>query len=75
MATRNLNYDRFRNDPEWIKVKRVSKIDGPIVWKQESFYAKRGIFQKLLNLLDEWSESHENTSHRYPPEYRIVRME
>ncbi|WP_307447761.1 NIPSNAP family protein [Paenibacillus sp. V4I3] len=37
MEMRNLNYDRFRNDPEWIEVKRISELDGPLVNKQERF--------------------------------------
>ncbi|ACT01762.1 NIPSNAP family protein [Paenibacillus sp. JDR-2] len=40
MDQRNLNYDRFRNDPEWIEVKRVSELDGPLVKKQESIFMK-----------------------------------
>ncbi|WP_243711708.1 MULTISPECIES: NIPSNAP family protein [unclassified Paenibacillus] len=40
MEQRNLNYDRFRNDPEWIEVKRVSELDGPLVKKQESIFMK-----------------------------------
>jgi hypothetical protein len=40
MEMRNLNYDRFRNDPEWIEVKRISELDGPLVNKQESIFMK-----------------------------------
>lgn len=40
MEMRNLNYDRFRNDPEWMEVKRVSELDGALVNKQESIFMK-----------------------------------
>lgn len=40
MEMRNLNYDRFRSDPEWIEIKRVSELDGPLVNKQESIFMK-----------------------------------
>ncbi|SFD76357.1 NIPSNAP protein [Paenibacillus catalpae] len=40
MELRNLNYDRFRNDPEWIELRRVTELDGPLVAKQESIYMK-----------------------------------
>ncbi|MDR6880006.1 NIPSNAP family protein [Bacillus sp. 3255] len=40
METRNLHYDRFRNDPEWLEVRWLSELDGPLVKKQESIYMK-----------------------------------
>ena len=44
MEMRNLNYDRFRNDPEWIELKRISELDGPLVNKQESIFMKNVSF-------------------------------
>jgi uncharacterized protein YaaR (DUF327 family) len=44
MKMRNLNYDRFRNDPEWIELKRITEIDGPLVNKQESIFMKNVSF-------------------------------
>jgi hypothetical protein len=44
MELRNLNYDRFRNDPEWIEVKRISELDGTLVHKQESIFMKNMSF-------------------------------
>lgn len=41
METRNKNFESFVNDPEWIEVKRLSELDGPIVEKIESFYMNR----------------------------------
>jgi hypothetical protein len=38
MKMRNLNYDRFRYDPEWIELKRISELDGPLLNKQESIF-------------------------------------
>ncbi|MFD2614437.1 NIPSNAP family protein [Paenibacillus gansuensis] len=46
MEARNLNYDRFRNDPEWIEVRRLSELDGPLVQKQESIFMKNVPFFK-----------------------------
>ncbi|NQX58186.1 NIPSNAP family protein [Paenibacillus qinlingensis] len=40
METRNQNYERFRNDPEWIEVKRISEMDGPYLNNQESIFMK-----------------------------------
>ncbi|OBZ17688.1 NIPSNAP family protein [Bacillus sp. FJAT-26390] len=47
METRNLNYNRFRNDPEWMEVKRISELDGPLVNKQESIFMKIQRFSKI----------------------------
>ncbi|MGO4546402.1 NIPSNAP family protein [Paenibacillus sp. 2TAB23] len=44
MEMRNLNYDRFRSDPEWIEVRRISELDGPLVLKQESVFMKNTDF-------------------------------
>ncbi|MDR6550055.1 NIPSNAP family protein [Paenibacillus qinlingensis] len=44
MEMRNLNYERFRNDPEWIEVRRVSELDGPLLSKQESIFMKNVAF-------------------------------
>ncbi|KRF13401.1 NIPSNAP family protein [Paenibacillus sp. Soil787] len=44
MEMRNLNYEHFRNDPEWIEVKRISELDGPLVKKQESIFMKNASF-------------------------------
>ncbi|MFF2479703.1 NIPSNAP family protein [Paenibacillus sp. NPDC058071] len=46
MEMRNLNYDRFRNDPVWIEVKRVSELDGALIEKQESIFMKDVSFFK-----------------------------
>jgi hypothetical protein len=40
MEMRNLNYERFRQDPEWIELKRVTELNGPLVSKQESIFMK-----------------------------------
>ncbi|REE67612.1 NIPSNAP protein [Paenibacillus taihuensis] len=40
MSIRNMNYERFRSDPEWIAVKSASEVDGPLVKKQESYFMK-----------------------------------
>jgi len=44
MEMRNLNYNRFRNDPVWIEVKRISELDGPLVNKQESIFMEDTAF-------------------------------
>lgn len=44
MNARNLNYEQFRSDPEWIAVKQASEIDGPLVKKQESFFMQDAAF-------------------------------
>ncbi|RED58600.1 NIPSNAP family protein [Cohnella lupini] len=44
MEMRNLNYERFRNDPEWIETKRITELDGPLVNKQESIFMKNTTF-------------------------------
>ncbi|NBD23724.1 NIPSNAP family protein [Paenibacillus glycinis] len=44
MDARNLNYERFRADPEWLEVRRVSEQDGPLVDKQESVFMKNAPF-------------------------------
>ncbi|WP_219834210.1 NIPSNAP family protein [Paenibacillus sp. R14(2021)] len=49
MDARNLNYERFRADPEWIEVKRVSEQGGPIVKKQESIFMKNAAFFQASN--------------------------
>jgi hypothetical protein len=44
LEMRNLNYDRFRNDPEWIELRRITEVDGPLVNKQESIFMKNVAF-------------------------------
>lgn len=44
MEMRNLNYNRFRNDPVWIELKRMTELDGPLVNKQESIFMKNVSF-------------------------------
>ncbi len=44
MDARNLNYDRFRSDPEWLAIKQVSELDGPLVAKLESLFMKNAAF-------------------------------
>lgn len=39
--TRDANFEKFRNDPEWIEVKRLSELDGNIVEKVDSYFMKR----------------------------------
>ncbi|WP_339322455.1 hypothetical protein [Paenibacillus sp. FSL W8-0194] len=41
---RNLNYDRFRNDPEWLEIRRISELEGPLVEKLESLFMKNATF-------------------------------
>ncbi|AZN41268.1 NIPSNAP family protein [Paenibacillus albus] len=38
LELRNENYERFRSDPEWIELRRVTEQNGPLVLKQESFF-------------------------------------
>ncbi|MCM3628340.1 NIPSNAP family protein [Paenibacillus glycanilyticus] len=40
MQQRNLNYGRFRDDPEWMELRRVTELNGALVLKQESIYMK-----------------------------------
>ncbi|CAG7608503.1 hypothetical protein PAESOLCIP111_01070 [Paenibacillus solanacearum] len=44
MEMRNLNYERFCNDPEWVEIKRLTELDGPLVIKQESIFMKNVSF-------------------------------
>lgn len=44
MESRNMNYERFRNDPEWIEVKRISELDGPLLRDQESIFMQNVAF-------------------------------
>lgn len=44
MEMRNLNYDRFRNDPEWLELKRITELNGALVKKQESIFMKNVSF-------------------------------
>ncbi|QHW34120.1 NIPSNAP family protein [Paenibacillus rhizovicinus] len=37
---RNLNYERFRNDPEWLALKQVTEENGPLVQAQVSYFMK-----------------------------------
>jgi hypothetical protein len=39
--TRNKNFDAFANDPEWLNVKKLSELDGPIVEKIEVSFMNR----------------------------------
>lgn len=41
MESRNLNFDAFKNDPDWIEAKRLSELSGPIVEKVESTFMNR----------------------------------
>ncbi|MZQ81040.1 NIPSNAP family protein [Paenibacillus sp. 5J-6] len=40
LEMRNFNYDRFHNDPEWIEIKRITELDGPLASKIEGFLMK-----------------------------------
>ncbi|SDX50066.1 NIPSNAP family protein [Paenibacillus sp. CF384] len=40
MEQRNINYEQFRNDPEWLELRSVTEADGALVAKQESIYMK-----------------------------------
>ncbi|WP_301169715.1 NIPSNAP family protein [Brevibacillus nitrificans] len=44
LEIRNQNYDRFRNDPEWMEIRRVTEMEGPLVAKQESIFLKNASF-------------------------------
>ncbi|QGQ99134.1 NIPSNAP family protein [Paenibacillus psychroresistens] len=46
LEMRNLNYERFRNDPEWIELRRITELEGPLVNKQESIFMKDVAFFK-----------------------------
>ncbi|MBM7568126.1 NIPSNAP family protein [Paenibacillus sacheonensis] len=46
MEARNLNYERFRADAEWIEVKRISELNGPLTQKQESIFMRNADFFK-----------------------------
>ncbi|WP_270884169.1 NIPSNAP family protein [Paenibacillus aestuarii] len=50
LETRNLNYEQFRGDPEWIELKRMTEQDGPLVKKQESIFMKQAAFFNHNNL-------------------------
>jgi hypothetical protein len=39
--TRNRDFDSFLSDPDWLEIKRVSELDGPIVEKVESYLMTR----------------------------------
>jgi hypothetical protein len=41
------SWDAFRNDPEWIKARDASEVDGKIVLKVESVYLNLLDFSKL----------------------------
>ncbi|PKM51658.1 MAG: NIPSNAP family protein [Firmicutes bacterium HGW-Firmicutes-7] len=41
MEARNINFKTFVNDPEWIEVRDLSELDGPIVEKIESSFMNR----------------------------------
>jgi hypothetical protein len=40
-ATRDEKFEKFRNDPEWQKVKEETERDNPIVEKVESVFLKQ----------------------------------
>ncbi|MCS7464222.1 NIPSNAP family protein [Paenibacillus doosanensis] len=44
MEERDRQWEAFRNDPEWQKVKQESEKDAPIVERIESIYMKRAPF-------------------------------
>ncbi|WP_424767568.1 NIPSNAP family protein [Paenibacillus sp. sgz302251] len=46
MDERTDKWDIFRNDPEWIEVKRKSEENGPIVQNIEEVFMKRAEFFK-----------------------------
>jgi hypothetical protein len=39
--TRDKSFEAFVNDPEWLEVKRLSELDGPIVERIESYFMNR----------------------------------
>lgn len=39
--SRDKNFEAFREDPEWLEVKRLSELDGPIVERMETFFMNR----------------------------------
>lgn len=41
MESRNKNFEAFIIDTEWIEVKRLSELDGPIVEKIEVYFMNR----------------------------------
>jgi hypothetical protein len=43
---RDTKFEAFKNDPEWLKVRNESEIDGPIVEKVESVFMKRAPYFK-----------------------------
>ncbi len=47
MEARELNFNAFLNDPEWISVKQQSEADGPIVEKVETVYMQRVPYSPL----------------------------
>lgn len=47
MEDRNGRFEKFRSDPDWLKVKSETEKDGPIVEKVESIFLKKApYFQK-----------------------------
>ena len=47
LAAAKANWDGFRNDPEWVKVKNESEANGPIVEKVISVFMNPTDFSKL----------------------------
>ncbi len=41
LDSRNQSFDAFASDPEWLEVKRLSELNGPIVQKIENYFMKR----------------------------------
>lgn len=39
--SRDSNFEKFTKDTEWLEVKRISELDGPIVEKIESIFMSR----------------------------------
>ena len=39
--SRNVSFEAFENDPEWIEGKRLSELNGPIVEKVEVIFMNR----------------------------------
>lgn len=40
-VSRDINFTHFMNDPDWIEVKGLSELDGPIVEKIDNFFMER----------------------------------
>ncbi|MCR2804287.1 NIPSNAP family protein [Paenibacillus soyae] len=46
METRNQSFEKFHNDPEWLELKRVTELNGPLFEKIDIVFLKTVAFFK-----------------------------